>query len=87
MCIRDRVLAASSYDGGVFAPMDDFLHHLKNKNFQNRPVAYIENGSWAPCATRTMKDITSTMKNMGDLGKMCIRDSISSLKMTIRTKE
>ena len=41
-CYDRLVLAASSYDGGVFAPMDDFLHHLKNKNFQNRPVAYID---------------------------------------------
>ena len=75
-CYDRLVLAASSYDGGVFAPMDDFLHHLKNKNFQNRPVAYIENGSWAPCATRTMKDITSTMKNMGDLGNVTIKGAM-----------
>ena len=42
------VLAAASYDGGVFPCMEDFLHHLKSKNFQKRTVALIENGTWAP---------------------------------------
>ena len=55
------VLAASSYNGGVMPFMEDFLHHLKGKNFQNRTVALIENGSWAPSAGKTMCDILSQM--------------------------
>ena len=46
------VLAAASYDGGLFPPMEEFLLHLKAKSFQNRTVALIENGSWAPCAKK-----------------------------------
>ena len=48
------VLAAASYDAGIFPPMNDFLHHLQDKNFQNRRVAIIENGSWAPVAGKLM---------------------------------
>lgn len=61
------VLAASSYDGGVFPVMQDFLMHLKAKNYQSRTVAMIENGSWAPSAARTMKGILETMKNLNVL--------------------
>ena len=55
------VLAASSYNGGVMPFMEDFLHHLKGKNYQNRTVALIENGSWAPSAGKTMCEILSQM--------------------------
>ena len=58
------VLAASSYDAGVFLPMEDFLHHLKAKTYQNRTVALMENGSWAPSAIKTMKSILEGMKNI-----------------------
>lgn len=58
------VLAAASYDGGVFPPMDDFLHHLKSKNYQNRTVALVENGTWGPTAARAMKASLETMKNI-----------------------
>lgn len=58
------VLAASSYDAGVFPPMHDFLYHLQIKNFQNRKVAIIENGSWAPTAGRTMSCMLSDMKHV-----------------------
>ena len=58
------VIAASSYDGDVFPPMYDFLHHLKLKAFQNRRVAIIENGSWAPSAGRVMKEMIGKMKNI-----------------------
>jgi len=61
----DRVvLAASSYDAGVFPPMEKFLHHLRAKNYQNRKIGIIENGSWAPSAGRTMKEIISGMKDI-----------------------
>ena len=56
------VLAAASYDAGVFPIMQDFL--LQAKAFQNRTVGLIENGSWAPTAAKTMRNILETMKNI-----------------------
>ncbi len=58
------VLASASYDGGVFPPMEDFLLHLKAKMYQNRKVALIENGSWAPSAKRVMLSYLESMKNI-----------------------
>ena len=58
------VVAASSYDAGVFPPMFDFLHHLQIKNFQKRRVGIMENGSWAPTAGRVMSCMLGEMKNM-----------------------
>lgn len=58
------VLAASSYDGGVFTPMYEFLHRLQIKGYCNRKVAILENGSWAPSAGRVMKEMLSTMSNI-----------------------
>lgn len=58
------VLAASSYDAGLFPPMFDFLHHLKIKAWQKRDVAIIENGSWAPSAGRVMKQMLEEMKDI-----------------------
>lgn len=58
------IVAASSYDAGVFPPMFDFLHHLQIKNFQKRRVGIIENGSWAPTAGRMMSCMLSEIKNM-----------------------
>ena len=58
------ILAAASYDGGVFPCMQDFLLHLQSKAYQNRKVALVENGSWAPSAGKVMKSILETMKNI-----------------------
>lgn len=58
------ILAGATYDGGVFAPMEDFLHRLQHKGYQNKKVGLIENGSWAPLANRVMKDLLSPMKNI-----------------------
>lgn len=58
------VVAASSYDSGVFTPMHDFLHHLQIKNFQKRRVAIVENGSWAPSAGRVMRAMLGEMKEL-----------------------
>lgn len=58
------VLAAASYDGNVFPPMHDFLHHLQMKGYQKRRVGIIENGSWAPCAGRVMKGMLEQMKDI-----------------------
>lgn len=58
------VLAASSYDAGVFPVMHDFLHHLQIKNYQKRRIGLIENGSWAPCAARAMRTLIEPMKDI-----------------------
>lgn len=69
------VVAAPSYDGGVFPVMNDFLHHLKIKGYKNRKVAMIENGSWAPCAIKSMQPYFDEMKGI----------EISDVKVTIRS--
>ena len=58
------ILAASSYNAGVFTPMEDFLNKLKHRNYQNRTIAIIENGSWAPSAAKTIKDTLHEFKNI-----------------------
>ena len=69
-CVEDAfrydrlVLACPTYDGGLFPYMEKFINHLKSKNYQNRTVAFIENGSWAPIAAKKMQDEMSTLKNM-----------------------
>ena len=60
---------ASSYDAGVFAPMADYLHHLKVKTFRNRTVALVENTSWAPSALKTMRAEFEGMQNIHILDK------------------
>ncbi|MBQ8188589.1 MAG: FprA family A-type flavoprotein [Lachnospiraceae bacterium] len=61
----DRVvLASATYDGGIFTWMDDFLHHLKFKNYQKRKVALMENGSWTPMAAKQMRAVLETMKEI-----------------------
>ncbi|MCR5797645.1 MAG: FprA family A-type flavoprotein [Eubacterium sp.] len=72
------VVAASSYDAGLFPPMEDFLHHLKSKAYQNRVVGIVENGSWAPSAARTMKSIFDGMKNL------TIIDDVVTIKSTLK---
>ena len=72
------VLAASSYNGRVFPPMEHFLNKLKDRNYQNRTMAIIENGSWAPSAARSMKEIVDNMKNINLIRKL-------KMKMEIQT--
>ena len=72
------VVAGASYDGGVFPCMQDFLHHLQSKAYQNRIVGIIENGSWGPTAGRTMKAILETMKNV------TIVDPMVTIKSTMK---
>ena len=62
--LERMVLAAPTYDGGLFPCMEDFLNHLKAKNFQNRRIALVENGSWGPMAAKKMPEILDTMKNL-----------------------
>ncbi len=58
------VCLAATYDGGLFPPMQDFLHHLTAKAYQNRKVAFVENGTWAPQAAKCMRAILEPMKNI-----------------------
>lgn len=58
------ILAASSYNFEVFPPMEQFLRHLKSKNYQNRTIGIVENGTWAPSAAKCMKEIISGMKDI-----------------------
>lgn len=58
------ILACPTYDAGLFPFMEKFLRHLKHKNYQNRTVAIIENGSWAPAAAKNMQDLLEQMKDI-----------------------
>jgi len=58
------VLAASSYNGGVMPFMEDFLHHLRAKNYQKRTIGLMENGTWAPSAAKTMKEFLASFKDI-----------------------
>lgn len=74
------VLAGVTYDAGLMPCMEDFLYHLKMKNFQSRRVAFIENGSWAPVAGKLMKAYTCNMKNIETY------DKIITLKTRMNTE-
>ncbi len=69
-CVSDAfqysrmVCAAASYDGGLFPPMEDFLHHLRSKTYRCRTVALVENGTWAPSAGRCMRELFCQMKDI-----------------------
>ena len=58
------IIAASSYNAGVFPPMAHFLNAIKDRNYQNRTIGIVENGSWAPSAGKSMKAIVSEMKQI-----------------------
>lgn len=58
------VLATTTYNGDIFPFMREFINNLKERNFQNRTVAFIENGSWAPWATKVMKGMLEGCKNL-----------------------
>ncbi len=58
------VLATTTYNGDIFPFMKSFIEHLTERNYQNRTVAFIENGSWAPTATRIMKGMFEKSKDI-----------------------
>lgn len=62
------VVCACTYDGGLFPAAEAFLSHLKSKNYQNRTVGLVENGTWAPMAAKCMKAVLEGMKNITILG-------------------
>lgn len=77
------VLASVTYDASLFPPMHHFIHHLKMKNFRNRKVALIENGSWAPVAGKLMNEAMSSLPDITIIPPMV---SIKS-RMNVATRE
>lgn len=70
------VMAAASYDAGLFTPAYDFLHSLQMKGWQKRRVALIENGTWAPTAGRVMKEMFGAMKEITLVGDLVTIKSV-----------
>lgn len=72
------IVAAATYDGGLFPVMEDFLNHLKSKNYQKRVVGIMENGSWAPMAGKQMRAVFEGMK------EITICDQVVTIKSTMK---
>ena len=83
-CVEDAfrydrmILCAATYDGNAFVPMEDFLHHLQIKAYQNRTVGLLENGTWAPIAAKAMRTYLESMKNI------TILDEVVSIKSALK---
>lgn len=75
------VVACATYDGGLFPVMQDFLYHLGHKNFQNKKVAFMENGSWGPIANKKMKEAFEGMK------KMTLCENMVTIKSTMKDSD
>lgn len=75
------VLACPTYDGGLFPYMATFIHHLKSKNYQNRTIGLIENGSWAPMAAKIMKEELSSLKNI------TFSDTVVTIKSSLKESD
>ena len=58
------ILATTTYNADIFPFMKEFINHLTERNFQNKTIGFIENGSWMPTATKVMKDKFSASKNL-----------------------
>lgn len=74
------VLACATYDGGLFPCMEDFLNHLKAKNYQKRTVGLIENGSWAPMAAKKMREVLESMKDV------TVQDPVVTIKSVCKAE-
>ena len=74
------VVAAPTYDAGLFPVMEDFLNHLKAKNYSNRKVGVVENGTWAPMAAKKMTEILSTLKNV------TLAETVVTVKSTLNAE-
>lgn len=72
------IVAAATYDGGLFPVMEDFLSHLKSKNYQKRVAGIMENGSWAPMAGKQMRAALEGMK------EITICDQVVTIKSTMK---
>lgn len=78
------VFAASTYNNGIFTPMENLLLDLKAHNLQNRTVALIENGSWGPQSGKLMGEIVSSMKNMTLLGEtVSVKSSVKEAQCEV----
>lgn len=83
-CIEDAfrystlVLATTTYNGGIFPIMRDFVERLSERNFQKRRVAFIENGSWAPMAAKALESAFSQCKDIDIVGKISIKIALSA---------
>lgn len=73
------VLATTTYNTDVFPFMKEFIHHLTERNFQNRTIALIENGSWSPLAVKVMKEMFSECK------KITFADTTVTIKSALKT--
>ena len=71
------VLAAPTYNGFLFPAMREFIQHLTERNYQNRQVAFIENGSWAPAAAKEMKKLLEGCKNVTLGSTVTIRSAMT----------
>jgi len=71
------VLATTTYNAGIFPFMREFIDHLTERNYQNRTVAFIENGSWAPLAAKVMKQMLSESK------KLTVADTVVQIKSAL----
>jgi flavorubredoxin len=72
------ILASSTYNMGIFTPMNNFLNNLKDKNYQNKKIGIIENGTWAPNSGKCIKEILTNMKNIE------IVEPIVTIKSTLK---
>lgn len=85
-CVEDAfrydrmVLCAPTYDGGIMPIMEDFINHLRIKTYQNRKVAFVENGTWAPAAGKKMREQMETMKNI------TIVEPMVTIESTVKAK-
>ena len=85
-CVEDAfrydrmVLCAPTYDGGIMPIMEDFINHLRIKTYQNRKVAFVENGTWAPAAGKKMREQMKAMKNIA------IIEPLVTVESTVKAK-
>ena len=75
------ILACATYDGGLFPCMEEFLHHLKAKNYQKRAVGMMENGTWAPMAGRLMRGLLEEMKDIK------LMDPVVTIRSALRPED
>lgn len=86
-CVEDAfrygklVLASTTYNGGLFPTMREFIEHLTERNYQNRTIAFIENGSWAPAASKSMASLFAESKNL----TFCSKKVTMKIAMTDET--
>jgi flavorubredoxin len=77
------VFASTTYNNGIFVTMENLLHDIAAHNLQNRKVAIIENGSWAPVCSKLMTEILSKLKNVEIIeNKVSIKSALKSDKYT-----